>query len=125
YPTPVLWSTFGQMPGQRTCHLDPPRRLGLRFALLNSPGASCAIKPGAGTACARRLPRDRHGSQQSGGSPFTPRGAREMAKTTGDVIVEKLIDWGVDTAFGLPGDGINGIFEALGKNKDKIRMPRR
>ena len=36
-----------------------------------------------------------------------------MAKTTGDVIVEKLIDWGVDTAFGLPGDGINGIFEAL------------
>ena len=45
-----------------------------------------------------------------------------MAKTTGDVIVEKLIDWGVDTAFGLPGDGINGIFEALRKNKDKIRF---
>src|SRR5579885_1364669 len=45
-----------------------------------------------------------------------------MAKTTGDVIVEKLIGWGVDTAFGLPGDGINGIFEALRKNKDKIRF---
>ncbi len=45
-----------------------------------------------------------------------------MAKTTGDVIVEKLIDWGVDTAFGLPGDGINGIFEALRKNKEKIRF---
>ena len=29
-----------------------------------------------------------------------------MAKTTGDVIVEKLLDWGVDTAFGIPGDGI-------------------
>ena len=26
-----------------------------------------------------------------------------MAKTTGDVIVEKLLAWGVDTAFGLPG----------------------
>ena len=45
-----------------------------------------------------------------------------MAKTTGDVIVEKLIDWGVDTVFGLPGDGINGIFEALRKNQDKIRF---
>src|SRR5947209_17191033 len=45
-----------------------------------------------------------------------------MAKTTGDVIVEKLLDWGVDTAFGLPGDGINGIFEALRKNQDKIRF---
>ena len=45
-----------------------------------------------------------------------------MAKTTGDVIVEKLLDWGVDTVFGLPGDGINGILEALRKNKDKIRF---
>src|SRR3954471_24248709 len=45
-----------------------------------------------------------------------------MAKTTGDVIVEKLLEWGVDTAFGIPGDGINGIFEALRKNKDKIRF---
>src|SRR5262249_46201149 len=45
-----------------------------------------------------------------------------MAKTTGDVIVEKLLAWGVDTAFGLPGDGINGIFEALRKNQEKIRF---
>lgn len=45
-----------------------------------------------------------------------------MAKTTGDVIVAKLLEWGVDTAFGLPGDGINGIFEALRKQKDKIRF---
>ena len=45
-----------------------------------------------------------------------------MAKTTGDVIVEKLLDWGVDTAFGLPGDGINGILEALRQNREKIRF---
>jgi thiamine pyrophosphate-dependent acetolactate synthase large subunit-like protein len=45
-----------------------------------------------------------------------------MAKTTGDVIVEKLLAWGVDTVFGLPGDGINGIFEALRKNQDKLRF---
>ena len=45
-----------------------------------------------------------------------------MAKTTGDVIVEKLIGWGVDTVFGLPGDGINGIFESLRQNREKIRF---
>jgi hypothetical protein len=37
-----------------------------------------------------------------------------MAKTVADMLVERLIDWGVDTIFGFPGDGINGIFEALG-----------
>src|SRR4029078_12982704 len=50
------------------------------------------------------------------------RGRRAMENTTGDVIVEKLMAWGVDTAFGLPGDGINGIFEALRKVKDRIRF---
>ena len=45
-----------------------------------------------------------------------------MAKTTADVLVERLIDWGVDIVFGLPGDGINGIMEALRKRQDKIRF---
>src|SRR5881398_4180072 len=39
-----------------------------------------------------------------------------------NVLVERLIAWGVDTIFGLPGDGINGVFEALRKQKDKIRF---
>jgi len=39
-----------------------------------------------------------------------------------DVLVERLLEWGVDTIFGLPGDGINGVFEALRKNKDRIRF---
>jgi pyruvate dehydrogenase (quinone)/pyruvate oxidase len=39
-----------------------------------------------------------------------------------DVLVEKLIDWGVDTIFGLPGDGINGVMEALRKAQKKIRF---
>jgi pyruvate dehydrogenase (quinone)/pyruvate oxidase len=39
-----------------------------------------------------------------------------------DVLVERLIAWGVDTIFGLPGDGINGVMEALRKNQDKIRF---
>lgn len=32
-----------------------------------------------------------------------------MAETTSDILVDRLIDWGVDTSFGLPGAGINGI----------------
>src|SRR5215469_12729899 len=39
-----------------------------------------------------------------------------------DVLVERLIAWGVDTIFGLPGDGINGVFEALRKQKDRLRF---
>src|ERR1700704_4620917 len=39
-----------------------------------------------------------------------------------DVLIETLIDWGVDTIFGLPGDGINGVMEALRKAQDKIRF---
>ncbi|HEY9137642.1 MAG TPA: thiamine pyrophosphate-binding protein, partial [Terriglobus sp.] len=39
-----------------------------------------------------------------------------------DVLVERLLAWGVDTIFGLPGDGINGVMEALRKQKDKIRF---
>jgi pyruvate dehydrogenase (quinone)/pyruvate oxidase len=45
-----------------------------------------------------------------------------MAKTGGDILVETLIDWGVDTIFGIPGDGINGVFEALRQREDKIRF---
>jgi len=45
-----------------------------------------------------------------------------MAKTAGDVLVETLIDWDVDTIFGIPGDGVNGIIESLRKNQDKIRF---
>ena len=43
-----------------------------------------------------------------------------MTKTTSDVLVERLIDWGVRVVFGLPGDGINGIMEALRTRQDKI-----
>src|ERR671931_2563356 len=43
-----------------------------------------------------------------------------MATTTSDVLVERLIDWGVRVIFGLPGDGINGIMEALRTRQDRL-----
>lgn len=44
------------------------------------------------------------------------------APTAADILVETLIDWKVDTIFGIPGDGINGIIEALRTHQDKIRF---
>lgn len=42
--------------------------------------------------------------------------------TAADVLIEGLIDWGVEVVFGLPGDGINGIMESLRTHQDKIRF---
>ncbi len=44
-----------------------------------------------------------------------------MADTVADHVVQILLDWGVDTVFGLPGDGINGLVDAFRKASDKIR----
>ena len=42
--------------------------------------------------------------------------------TAADVLIETLIDWGVEVIFGLPGDGINGVMESLRTHQDKIRF---
>jgi pyruvate dehydrogenase (quinone) len=42
-------------------------------------------------------------------------------QTTADILVETLIAWGATHAFGIVGDGINSIIEALRKRQDKIR----
>jgi pyruvate dehydrogenase (quinone)/pyruvate oxidase len=45
-----------------------------------------------------------------------------MKKIAAETLVERLIDWGVDTVFGLPGDGINGLFEAMRRHQDKLKF---
>src|ERR671915_1494077 len=45
-----------------------------------------------------------------------------MAQTASDILIDAIHDWGVDVVFGMPGDGINGIMEALRKRADKIRF---
>src|SRR5579864_8266914 len=44
------------------------------------------------------------------------------ARTVADLLIERLIAWGVDTIFGFPGDGINGIFEALRTRQDRLKF---
>lgn len=41
-----------------------------------------------------------------------------MAETVGDALVARLQEWGVARIYGFPGDGINGILGALGRNDD-------
>jgi pyruvate dehydrogenase (quinone)/pyruvate oxidase len=45
-----------------------------------------------------------------------------MASTAADILVETLQDWGVDVVFGMPGDGINGLMEALRTRREAIRF---
>lgn len=46
----------------------------------------------------------------------------DLPLNASDLLVEALIAWKIDTVFGLPGDGINGIMEALRQRQDRIRF---
>lgn len=45
-----------------------------------------------------------------------------MAQIASEALVERLADWGVDTVFGLPGDGINGIMEGFRRHQDRVKF---
>ncbi|NUW46582.1 thiamine pyrophosphate-dependent enzyme [Nonomuraea rhodomycinica] len=45
-----------------------------------------------------------------------------MARIASESLIERLAEWGVDTVFGMPGDGINGIMEGLRRHQDKVRF---
>jgi pyruvate dehydrogenase (quinone) len=43
-------------------------------------------------------------------------------KSVAELLIERLMQWGVDTIFSLPGDGINGIYEVLRINEARIKV---
>jgi pyruvate dehydrogenase (quinone) len=45
-----------------------------------------------------------------------------VGRIASELLVERLIDWGVEVVFGLPGDGINGIMEGLRRHRERIRF---
>ena len=45
-----------------------------------------------------------------------------MSQTVGDFVIERLHAWGVRKIFGYPGDGINGVIEALNRADGKIEF---
>jgi len=44
--------------------------------------------------------------------------------TTADILIDTILEWGVEIIFGIPGDGINGVMEAIRKsqNDGKLRF---
>jgi pyruvate dehydrogenase (quinone) len=47
---------------------------------------------------------------------------KPMAANAAELLIDTISDWGVEIIFGLPGDGINGIMEALRQRSEKIRF---
>ncbi|WP_326559172.1 thiamine pyrophosphate-dependent enzyme [Micromonospora sp. NBC_01796] len=45
-----------------------------------------------------------------------------MQEIVGEALAKRLVDWGVDTVFGLPGDGINGLMEGFRRQRDRLRF---
>jgi pyruvate dehydrogenase (quinone) len=45
-----------------------------------------------------------------------------LKEIVADALVSRLAEWGVDTVFGLPGDGINGIMEGLRRHQNRVRF---
>jgi pyruvate dehydrogenase (quinone) len=46
----------------------------------------------------------------------------DSQSSTADILIETLIRWEVRFVFGIVGDGINPIIEALRKREDRIRF---
>src|SRR6266545_2732600 len=45
-----------------------------------------------------------------------------MTTIASEVLISRLADWDVDTVYGLPGDGINGVMEGLRRLRDRVRF---
>jgi pyruvate dehydrogenase (quinone) len=73
----------------------------------------------AGTST-RAMPATQPSETESSVSP-QPMTDPDGDQNTADILVETLIAWGATHAFGMVGDGINSIIEALRKRADRIR----
>jgi pyruvate dehydrogenase (quinone) len=45
-----------------------------------------------------------------------------MTEIVGESLARRLVEWGVDTVFGLPGDGINGLMEGFRRYREQLRF---
>ena len=45
-----------------------------------------------------------------------------MTYTAADMLIDTIHEWGVDIIFGMPGDGINGLMDALRTRQQDVRF---
>src|SRR5688572_32165793 len=60
--------------------------------------------------------------QVSNPTASMPARERFAMSNAAELMIETLVKCGVDTIYGLPGDGINGIMEAIRTRQDKVRF---
>lgn len=65
---------------------------------------------------------DRHEQTQHEAVGRSSSNSSAKAKTVADLLIERLIAWDIAVIFGFPGDGINGIFEALRTRQDRLKF---
>src|SRR6185437_4366951 len=117
---------------------SPKRSCARALGITTSPGqgepAPLACQPGRPRAprwqrlppCLRslgwegRLQDERRGGTNAEAGQW--RGRLAVAAIASEAIITRLAEWGVDTIFGIPGDGINGIMEGLRRHQDKVRF---
>src|SRR5215831_11376019 len=94
-----------------------------------TPGSGSRTRPSPSTTAPSTpsppysRPPHRFGLPVAGqGGHTEPTTEAPVAQIASEALAERLIDWKVDTVFGLPGDGINGIMEGLRRHKDKLRF---
>ncbi|HZC34785.1 MAG TPA: thiamine pyrophosphate-binding protein [Chthoniobacterales bacterium] len=75
----------------------------------------------ATTVLGNELPTPESRAESKTNSPTQDPSSSSRA-TTADLLVEKLVEWGVSMVFGLPGDKIAMIMEALRRRQDKIQF---
>lgn len=73
------------------------------------------------TALAPRAAASAEPSETESAVTHQPTAAPGEDLNTSDILVQTLIDWGATHVFGIVGDGINPIIEALRKQQDRIR----
>jgi len=94
------------------------RRQVLRLSTVIGAGL---LGSGALLAADRAVARSDEGSGEGAVPQPIPPAAGADANTA-DILVDTLIRWQVPYVFGLVGDGINSIIEALRKREDRIRF---
>jgi pyruvate dehydrogenase (quinone) len=93
-----------------------PRRDFLQMA-----GAGIAALSGGANAAQALASNPSADSEGPAGIVAQPSPEFAADLTTADIIVETLIAWGATHCFGVVGDGINSIIEALRKRQDQIK----
>ena len=94
---------------------------GVDIARRNFVQLAGAIGAAASLAGLTSQPAAASASETAAGVTPQPISLPSPEMNTSDILVETLIAWGAPFVFGIVGDGINPIIEALRKRQDRIR----